>query len=333
MSTENAKNAILKGLLRYPVLKLFSLVVAFFLVWMVRQDTIREVEIRVPLHAALPQKGVLLLEEPPTEVRLRIRGPWSRLVNYVQQTPETFVVDLSEDPGGGTYEFSVEALEEHLGMQGARILGVYPPCFGVKIDTLDSRSLPVRPNVQGGPSQYVFVDHRGIEVEPPIVTISGPSTVIKDLKELSTRPIDITGLDTSYETRVDVAAPKGESITLEPSKVRVLIPLRAKHDVKALADVPIRVVDCPAGFTCRAVPERFSVRITGTERLLSGITRANVSNLVWLDAGGIRPPSGSLLSEVYGPVQPVIRESKSLRFELDEENRYFKIKLRKRRNP
>ena len=327
------ENTIVKGLLRYPILKLFSLVVAFLLVWMVRQDTIREVEIRVPLHAALPQKGALLLEEPPTEVRLRIRGAWSRLVTYVQQTPETFVVDLSEDPGGGTYEFSVEALEEHLSMQGARILAIYPPSFDVKIDTLDSRSLPVRPNVQGGPSQYVFVDHEGIEVEPQTVTITGPSTVIKDLRELSTRPVDITGLDTSYETRVEVAAPKGESITLEPSKVRVLIPLRDKHDVKALADVLIRIVDCPAGFTCRAVPERFSVRITGTERFLSGITRANVGNLVWLDAGGIRPPPGNLLSEVYGPVQPVIRESNSLRFELDEENRYFKIKLRKHRTP
>ncbi len=327
------RSAIVQRLLRYPLLKAFSLIVAFLLVWMVRQDTIREIEIRVPLHAAMPTKGALLLEEPPKEVRLRLRGPWSRLVTYLQRTPETFVVDLGDLPGGSKYEFTVEALEEHLDMKGARILAIYPPSFDVRIDTLDTRSLLVRPNVQGRPSQYVFVDHAGVEVSPPTVTITGPSTILADLKELSTRPVDITGLETEYETRVEVAPPPGDPITIEPSKVRVLIALRDKHDVKALADVPIRIVDCPAGFTCRAIPESFSVRITGTERLLAGITRANVGNHVWLDAGGIQPPPGNLLSEVYGPVQPAVRESEGLRFELDEENRYFKIKLRRRRAP
>jgi len=326
------RSAIVQHLLRYPLLKLFSLVVAFLLVWMVRQDTIREVEIRVPLHATMPTKGALLLEEPPKEVRLRLRGAWSRLVTYLQRTPETFVVDLGDLPGS-KYEFTVEALEEHLDMKGTRILAIYPPSFDVRIDTLDTRSMSVRPNVQGRPSQYVFVDHAGIEVTPSTVTITGPKTILDDIEELSTRPVDITGLETAYETRVEVAPPQGDRITIEPSKVRVLIALRDKHDVKALADVPIRVVDCPAGFTCRAIPESFSVRITGTERLLAGITRANVGNHVWLDAGGIQPPPGNLLSEVYGPVQPVIRESEVLRFELDDGNRYFKIKLRRRRAP
>jgi hypothetical protein len=329
----NMQHPMVQRLIRYPLLKVFSLVVAFLLVWMVRQDTIREVEIRVPIHAAMPAKGALLLEDPPKEIRLRIRGAWSRLVTYLQRTPETFVVDLGEATGGSKYEFTVEALEAHLDMQGARILGIYPPSFDVRIDTLDTRSLPVRPNVQGRPSQYVFVDHAGVEVTPPTVMITAPSTILDELTELSTRPVDITGLETAYETRVEVAPPLGDPITIEPSKVRILIALRDKHDVKALADVPIRVVDCPAGFTCRAIPERFSVRINGTERVLSGITRANVGNHVWLDAGGIQPPPGNLLSEVYGPVQPVIRESEGLRFELDDENRYFKIKLRRRRAP
>ncbi|MFH1529146.1 MAG: YbbR-like domain-containing protein [Pseudomonadota bacterium] len=327
------RSAMVQRLLRFPFLKAFSLVVAILLVWMVRQDTIREVEIRVPIHANLPAKGALLLEEPPKEIRLRLRGPWSRLVTYLQRTPETFVVDLGDLQGGSEYEFIVEALEEHLDMKGARILAIYPPSFDVRIDTLDARTLSVRPNVQGRPSQYVFVDYAGIEVAPPTVTITGPMTVLDEIEELSTRPVDITGLETAYETRVEVAPPPGDLITIEPSKVRVLISLRDKHDVKALADVPIRVVDCPAGFTCRAIPERFSVRISGTERLLVGITRANVGNHVWLDAGGIQPPPGNLLSEVYGPVQPVIREGEGLRFELDEENRYFKIKLRRRRAP
>ena len=327
------RNPMVQRLLRFPLLKIFSLVVAFLLVWMVRQDTIREIEIRVPLHTAMPAKGALLLEEPPKEVRLRLRGPWSRLVTYLQRTPETFVINLGDVPGGSTFEFTVEALEEHLDMTGARILGIYPPSFDVQIDTMDTRTLPVRPNVQGRPSQYVFVDHAGVEVSPPTVTITAPSTVLRELEELTTRPVDITGLETAYETRVDVAPPAGDPITIEPAKVRVLIALRDKHDMKALADVPIRIVDCPAGFTCRAIPESFSVRITGSERLLAGITRANVGNHVWLDAGGIQPPPGNLLSEVYGPVQPVVRESEGLRLELDEENRYFKIKLRRRRAP
>jgi YbbR domain-containing protein len=326
-------NPILQRLFQYPLLKLFSLIVAVLLVWMVRQDTIREVEIRVPIHAAMPSKGALLLEEPPKEIRLRIRGAWSRLVTYLQRTPETFVVDLGELNSGSKYEFTVEALEEHLDMQGARILAIYPPSFDVRIDTLDTRTLPVRPNLQGRPSEYVFVDHAGVKVIPPTVTITAPSTILDELLELSTRPLDITGLETEYETRVEVAPPVGDPITIEPAKVRVVIALRDKHDVKALADVPIRVVDCPAGFTCRAIPERFSVRITGTERLLSGLSKVNVGNHIWLDAGGIQPPTGNLLSEVYGPVQPVIRENEGLRFEMDDENRYFKIKLRRRRTP
>jgi len=329
----STRDAIVQRLLRYPLLKVFSLMVAFLLVWMVRQDTIREVEIRVPLHATTPAKGALFLEEPPKEVRLRLRGVWSRLATYLQVTPETFVMDLAEASAAGSYEFSVEALEQHLDMQGVRILAIYPPSFDVRIDTLNTRSLPVRPNIQGRPSKYVFVDHAGVEVDPARVKITGPSTTLDELEELSTRPVDITGLETAYETRAEVAPPRGDSITIQPSKVRVLIALRDKHDVKALADVPIRVLDCPAGFTCRAIPARFSARITGTERLLSGITRANVGNHVWLDAGGIQPPPGNLLSEVYGPVQPVIRESTGLRFELDDENRYFKIKLRRRRAP
>lgn len=327
------RNVFVQRLLRYPLLKLFSLLVAFIIVWIVRQDTIREIDVRLPLHVTMPAKDVLLLEDPPKEVRLRIRGPWSRLVTYLQKTPETFVIDFAKSRENTTYQFSVEDVEMHLGMKGARVLAVYPPSFDIQIDTLASRSLPVRPNVQGRPSQYVFVDHAGVEVHPAMVSITAPSTILKNLEELRTRPVDITGLETPYETRVEVEPPQGEPVSIEPTKVKVLIALRDKHDVKALANVPIRVVDCPAGFTCRAIPERFSVRITGTERLLSGITRANVGNHVWLDAGGIQPPPGNLLSEVYGPVQPVIRESVGIRFELNDENRYFKIKLRRRRAP
>ena len=325
--------AFVQRLVRYPLLKIFSLLVAFIIVWIVRQDTIREVDVRMPLHVTMPAKDVLLLEDPPQEVRLRIRGPWSRLVAYLQKTPETFVIDFAQNRENTTYQFSVEDVEKHLDMMGARVLAVYPPSFDIQIDTLATRSLPVRANVQGRPSQYVFVDHASVEVHPATVSITAPSTILENLEELRTRPVDITGLETAYETRVEVEPPQGDPVTIDPKKVKVLIALRDKHDVKALADVPIRVVDCPAGFTCRAIPERFSVRITGTERLLSGITRANVGNHVWLDAGGIQPPPGNLLSEVYGPVQPVIRESVGIRFELNDENRYFKIKLRRRRAP
>ncbi|MBM4372092.1 MAG: YbbR-like domain-containing protein [Deltaproteobacteria bacterium] len=327
-----SRRGALVGLItRYPVLKLFSLGVAVFLVWMVRQDTIREVEIRMPVVTILPKKGVILLQSPPTEIRLQIQGPLSRLAPYLQRAPEPFVVDLDADRAGSTYQFSVEVLEDHLEMQGARISAVYPPSFEIQMDSLGQVTLPVRANLQGMPSRFVYVDHEGISITPAQVTLTGPESRIRGLREVLTDPIDISGFDRSYGTRTGLVLPGEDSLAAAPDRVDVLIPFGEKRDMKPLADVVIDVVDCPAGYSCAAIPPTYSVRVAGTGRQVATIHKANIGKYIWIDGGGIRAPTSSTVSEIYGPVSPVVRNVEGLEFELDDENRYFKIRLRKQR--
>lgn len=324
---------ITERIVRNPIAKLFSLALAILLVWLVRQDTIREVDLRVPLRVLMPEKDKFLLSDPPDEVSLRLRGPWSKLVELLQQNIQAYVVDVSNMPEGGLYKFRVEELADHLNLDSVSVLAVMPQSFDIEVDSFTTARVKVQPNVQGSHSKYVYIDYAAITVEPSVVEVTGPSSVLLQLSSLMTRPIDVSGMDQSYETRISVEMPASKGLKVVPESVKVVVPLRDKVGAKALADVPVPVVDCPAGFTCLADPKTFSVSIQGVERVLDTITRANVGNDIYLDAGGIRAPSDNMVTEIYGPVEPVIRERDGIRYELDGSNRYFKIKLRRRRAP
>lgn len=313
------------------VAKLLSLAAAFVLVMYVRQDAIRDVEIRLPVHYNLPADDAILLKQPPDELVLKLHGPWSVLMKQIQKPQQPYVVDLEQVAGNSEYKFNVNSLEEHLGIQGATgIVAVYPPSFTLKLDKIAVKSVKVEPEVKGAPDTYSYVDFTEIQVVPPQVEVRGPASFLATLQSLSTKTVDANGFSGDRDVKVSLDLPEDVGLHVSPSTVLLRIPVREKNGIKALANAPVKVVGCPAGFVCSADPSVFSVRIIGTERLLSGIDRNNVANDVYLDAGGIRAPSGDRNFEVFGPVEPRVQNREGLRYELDPDSRYFKIRLQRR---
>jgi YbbR domain-containing protein len=327
MAADTLKSLITKNLFA----KVFSLLTAILVVWLVRQDSIREADITVPLKLLMPKEESLLLEQPPTEITVRLRGAWSVLSSILQNPPKAYLVDLSTLGGGETFSFSAEALEEHLNVKGATgIASIYPPSLTLQMDRLESRSLKVKPEIKGAPDSFSYVDYSRIEVIPAEVLVKGPASVLARIPELSTRTVDVSGFSGVREVKVPLEAPNGLSITMYPDSVLLRSPVREKAAVKAVVNVPLKVMGCPAGFVCTSEPPLFSVRISGDERVLGDLSRETLSQYIFIDAGTIRPPDPERYFEVFGPLEPRIQGLAGAQFELDPQTRFFKVRLQRR---
>jgi YbbR domain-containing protein len=174
------------------------------------------------------------------------------------------------------------------------------------------------------------VDYSRIEVIPSEVLVKGPASVLARIAEIPTRTVDVSGFSGLREVKVPLETQNRPAITMYPDSVLLRIPVREKAAVKAVVNVPMKVLSCPAGFVCTAEPPLFSVKVSGDERVLEDLSRDNLSQYVFIDAGTMRPPAPERYFEVFGPLEPRIQGLAGAQFELDPQTRFFKVRLQRK---
>ena len=302
-------------------LKLVAVSIAIVLYIIAREETIREVEIEIPLVVSGIAGDRMLMSQPPTALRVRIRGNVKKLTEILaRRTP--YELDLSEYQTDQTVFIVPSALENHLG-EGVKALSVTPSSFNLEFDEMQNKRVPVAVNILKEPGPYWQVVREKMHTEPRFVEVRGPASLLGKIRQYHTEPLDLTNVTRDFTGKV--ALERRQGIKVSPTSVQLNIPISEKRGSKTIKSAKISVKGCPAGYACTASPAFFKLEIRGRQRMADQVTEENVSQYVYIDASKL-PLEPEVLQKHFPAVEPTVEKLKGVTMTL-QRPKYFNITL------
>jgi YbbR domain-containing protein len=197
-------------------LKLASFILAvalwFFVVLSGRSGIFMDIPI---MYINVPH-GYEVVDFPKT-VSVNIEGQ-ERLIKNLKQNEINAVVDLSNAKQGKSF---YTITHENIKLPNTlELTSIEPQTIAIMIEKQLRKSVPVQPAVVGVP-QHGFVIYE-IKVDPETVVIEGPKSVISNISNIKTEPIDITGINQSLQYKVKLNM-SSSSLKTDEQKVDVNI--------------------------------------------------------------------------------------------------------------
>ena len=321
MTVKDFKDALRSLFIKNAGLKFIAVGLAIILYVIAHGETVREVEIIVPLVASTLPADRVLLVRPPDSISVRVRGNLQRLTEILsRRTP--YELDLSGVEGEQTLYLDPDAMETHLG-KNIKVVSVSPTSFKLVVDQVVTRTVPVDVNIVKDPGDFWSADRGLITVEPRLVQVRGASGLVDTIKSIRTEPIDLTGINRDYRGKVRLEIPT--DIKVNPASVQLSIPIQARSDSKTLKGVRMAVRDCPEGFSCVPIPPTYNIHLEGPKKILSELDSNTISQYVYIDAGNLGIKSETVQKK-FRSLAPEVGKLSGVRISLVGA-KYFHLKV------
>jgi YbbR domain-containing protein len=168
--------------------KILALVLAVILWFLVVGEERAEVGLTIPLELVNMPRDLIVVNNLPQGIDIRVNGPRS-LIRSLTTRDLSKSLDLSNTRAGTvTYSISSEGIRLPRGVAVTRI---HPTQVVVVLQKQIKKMIPVRARVIGRPASGYEVGL--VRIRPEEVEVAGPEEVIKDLENLTTKPVDIGG--------------------------------------------------------------------------------------------------------------------------------------------
>lgn len=201
-------------------LKAIALAFAIALWFFVAGQSRTEVGFLVPIGFKGVPNDMVMTSMPPDELEVRVTGPRLFITN-LSPTQIAAELDLSGAKEGlNAYKIQPTDIVTPMGIE---VMRLRPNSIEVKLERLIKVDLPVRAKVVGRPaSGYRVAD---VAVYPKHVTVTGTKKEIKGLKTISTKPLDVTGIDSSMSLSapLDTSGLEFRGLSAEKVEVKVIL--------------------------------------------------------------------------------------------------------------
>jgi YbbR domain-containing protein len=257
----------------------YKLVALFFatVLWVWVQSELRvTARARVEVAWKVPE-GMALVEPPIEQLTAEIEGVQA-FIRPLGQSRLSLVVDLSRASEG---DVSVDLADRAiLGLPSQlTVLSVSPAQVRVTLDRLLKRRVTVTPGSVGTVAQGFRL--AGISVVPERAELSGASTVLRAMENVSTEDVDLGGLRGDADMVVGLALPKGIAAVGRTPSFMVHVAVEAVQTSRRFETVPVLIRD---GDWTSPVTE-VSVVLAGPEEALTALASDEVSVMVNLPQG------------------------------------------------
>lgn len=178
-------------------LKLLSLAFALILWMFIMGERRLEVGYAVPLHLQNVPESLVVANEVPSLVDVRISGPRTLLLK-VNPNDMGIVVDLADlKPGLTTFK----RLEERLNIpSGLRVTRLSPSFIDIKLERIREKRVPIKVVLEGEPPEGYRV--AGLRAVPEQVLVQGAESELKRIAEVTTDAVDLEGVTESFSLTV-----------------------------------------------------------------------------------------------------------------------------------
>jgi len=216
-------------------LKLLSLFFSIVLWLFVMGEQKAEVGYTVPLELKNLPLGLVVANEVPSLVDVRISGPRT-LLSKLQSSALSMSVDLNGLKAGLT---TFKRLDQNLNIPSMlRVSRLSPSYVEVKLERSREKKVPVRVLISGEPGAGATLGE--VKVRPAVVTIEGAESEVKNVDEVDTELVDITAVQESFTLTIPINY-RGTYTSLKDQKtveVEVHIDHQLPEDVDPVVIVP-----------------------------------------------------------------------------------------------
>ena len=174
-------------------LKLISLAFALLLWVFIMGERRLEVGYRVPLELQNIPTELMVANEVPSLVDVRVSGPRT-LQMKVSPNDISIIVDLTDlQPGLTTFK----RLEERLNLpSGLRVTRLSPSFIDLKLERIKQKLVPVKVALTGEPLSGFRIE--SVKLVPDEVLVEGAETELKSVSEVTTEEVDLNGVNEGF---------------------------------------------------------------------------------------------------------------------------------------
>jgi YbbR domain-containing protein len=255
-------------------IKALSLLLAVSLWAWLQTEQVVDRPSRAQVSYDLPE-GLTPVEALARTLVVTVRGPQGR-VRALSGGDLSMSVDLSDAEMGKTsIDFSEHRIE---GLPaGLEVVQISPPGVELQLDKEINRLVRVRAAVIGDPAEGW--KRRSVIVTPPTVEIRGPQSLVRNIAEVSTDIVDISGMRKSIEKKVPLAVDRRTVKPVDQGKVTVSITIDPVMVDKNFPDVPVQLKGAP-GWVTQTTAARVSVE--GPQNLVQKLSAEDLQVSVLL---------------------------------------------------
>ena len=264
--------------LRHVGLKLLSLALAVLLWSLVAGQKEAERSLRVPLEFRNMPGSLEMIGEPPSFVDVRVKGP-STTLGQLRGTELIVTVELATArPGRRMFHL----LPDHVTTPvGVLALAVVPPTVPLMFEASATKTVPVVPAIDGDPAEG-YVRGRVI-ASPASVEVVGPESVIKQLTEATTEPVNLRGAMGRVRDTVTIGVAESSVRLKIPTNAVVVVDVNPAPVHHTIRGVPILLRHLERGLRATVVPSEVVVRARGAVGVVTRLAAERVPAFVDLN--------------------------------------------------
>jgi YbbR domain-containing protein len=265
---------------RHLGLKVWSVVLAVMLWFIVAGEETVERGLRVPLELQQFPAGLELQDDAPSLVDVRVRGA-SGALSRLGPGDIVAVLDLrAARAGRRLYQVTPEQVRVPFGVQ---VTQVTPPGIALVFEASAVKQVPIVPAIEGNPAPGFVVGK--VTVEPRTVDVVGPESAVQRVTEALTESVEVMGAEKDVISSVSVGfadvsvrprAPRPALVTVQ------IIPGPVERELDAQ---PVHLENLSSGLSAQVVPPAITLVLRGTRVGVSRVASADVRASV--DAGGL----------------------------------------------
>lgn len=263
-------------------LKLLALLLAVTLFVIVRGDKDAVTSGYVKVVYVLPDNRVLV-SDPVDEVRVSVRGPWTRVQRFDEREIEPIRVDLTH-ASGSTVRFTEDMVKLPAGL---RVASIRPPEVKVEFDPRMVRAVTIRPVVEGDPADGFHV--LKVTARPAVVRLDGAKGVVEGLRSAPTKPLHIAGARAPVRGEVSLEPPPRHSHFVDVKQVAVDADVEPALLELMLDGVPVHVSGATR-LSSEVAPQAVQLVLRGPADTLRRVQRSDISVTVDVQLEDGRPP-------------------------------------------
>lgn len=204
---------------------------------MVNLDAI--VEDQLPITVELkgkPKEGFAVKDPDVKPEAVFIKGPRSK-VDIVKKVVAT--IDVSGKDSNIASTVPLKALDSKGNVQKG--IDIWPKTVEVSLPIVPVNSIPIVPNIIGNPPEGYSI--KSVKLEKTKMPITGDSSVLGNISNITTEPINVEGVTRSFEREVRLILPQGIQPVSDRNTVKISIEIEKMITKKVTLSLNDLIID------------------------------------------------------------------------------------------
>ncbi len=227
-----------------------------------------ETDLLLPVDFSNIPENMVLTGFHTDKIEIKVRAI-AKLIEETQtegtRYPVDLYTDLAFDPAGSSVsiepgEYLIPVETDRIALRpGVKIIGTKPSYLTVRLEKKIKKSFKIKvPYIGRPPKGYMVLD---AVAEPAGVELTGPFPLIHSIKEIKTKPIDLTDARQSFKKKIPLDLKNPSVIPVPGHIVTVTVPVKEILMIKTIRDIPVTVRN--ASRTVTIEPPRITIKVKG----------------------------------------------------------------------